>query len=473
MGFETDDWNYLLYYKSLGNNPFPKMLDVWINTAGVYKTMSIYWVGVLSDILGLDYPKFNLVNIFFKIIASISVYPLVLIIFKRHLLAFLATLLYAISWGATGALTYVSRGPDYVAITFLNVFFICYYYAVLRRSKLWLTLSSITLLLSFLFAPIRIYPIVAVILLIEFLINFKLGVRNSIKSSLRRLIALLVPSGILILTGRIHSEVGTPSLTFEKLINGNWDIILEPLSGIGYLLLTNNQYLFLGSMDPHSFKDYLMFLVEKVLLLFVPLTIVLSFLLSKRFWRFFFIILLINLFLDILVYFISVHYLSIPVPKQSGHDLAVYWFQKYSVLLGIYTLVAAFAYLLIWLKENSKNRVLLALFLGPTFAAIFLYGLWVVLGGLNIYGGINRYFQVPALGIALFIAGFLTLIYDKLAKSNLGKVVTIPLILLTLSSIFIISRQEIDLAFNQVSSRNSYLHQSFQNTFMDQRERES
>lgn len=464
VGFETDDWNYLLYYKALGDNPLSKIIEIWVNGMGIYKTMSVYWVGTLFDILGFDYPKFNLLNIFFKFLASVSVYPMVLIIFKRRLLALLATLIYAISWGATGGLTYVSRGADYVAIIFMNLFFICYYFTISKRSKLWLFLSIIAILVSFFFAPIRIYPVVGVVLLTELLLNFKLVSKTVFKFSLQRTLALILPLVALILTSRIHSEVGTPYLTFRKLMDGNWHMMLEPLSGIGYLFLTNKQYLFLGSMDPHNFMEYFTFLMEKVLLLFVPLTIILSLLLAKKFWRFFFVILFTNLFFDILIYFISVHFLSIPKSLQIGYDPAVYWFQKYSVLLGVYSIIIALASLFKWLKEDNKNRVLLALFFGPIFAAIFLYGLWVVLGGLNIYGGINRYFQLPALGIALFIGGLLTLMYDKWSK---GKIVTVPFIAFVLVSIFIISSQEIDLAFNQVSSRNSYLHQSFQNTFMD------
>jgi hypothetical protein len=129
LGFTPDDWRLLFFYQSLGDNPFSKILYVW-SVKGAYTTSQVYYIGILNYFFGLNYQLYQVTNIVIKTIATVSIFPLVLIIFKRRLLAFLTTLLYGASFMGSKSLEYVVKGTDYLAIIPMNIFFIFYYYIV-------------------------------------------------------------------------------------------------------------------------------------------------------------------------------------------------------------------------------------------------------------------------------------------------------------------------------------------------------
>lgn len=463
IGFENDDWSHVLAYKSLGKTPLSKILYVWTTKEGIYYTMLTYYTGILFDVFGFDYPRYDAFNIGLKIIATLSVYPMIVLIFKRRLLAFLATILYAISYDSVGGLTYVNRGIDYIAITIMNLFFICYYFSIIKNSRLWLPLSCITLLASFILSSSRIYPILGVILLIEVVWCLKNGFKNSIKASILRILILFLPVALLIFPAKkiVYVGYGGPVVNLTKIVNGNWDITLLPFAGLGHLFMNGNQPSIITQSNPYTFTGYLSF-ITGFSFIFVVLTAFLKFFLplSKRD---FLVIIFVNFVLQILIYFISTHFLSIPKILWSRGDENIYWIQKYFVFIGVYFTVIAFFYFLKFYMNNLNNRILWAVIMGPIFALIFIAGYWVILG--QAIEGFGRYLQVPALGTSLFLAALLTLFYDK--KLSILKPIKILLILILISFALRNSQKNLDLSFRLGSSRNSYVHKYFQETFIN------
>ncbi|MBI2600872.1 hypothetical protein HYW42_02865, partial [Candidatus Daviesbacteria bacterium] len=85
-GFTPDDWGLLLFYKTLGDNPLSQIPYVW-SVKGAYTTGPIYFIGILNDFFGLNYQAYQITNIVLKTLATLSLFPLILIVFKRKLLA--------------------------------------------------------------------------------------------------------------------------------------------------------------------------------------------------------------------------------------------------------------------------------------------------------------------------------------------------------------------------------------------------
>lgn len=471
-GFALDDWGAVLTIKSLMPIAVDKIFYYsWIYL-GMHHAMQFFYIATLFTLFGFNYPTYNIVNIILKIIATLSIFPLIILIFKRKSLAVLTTIIYAISYSATGALTYVLQGVYYIGIIFMNIFFIFYYGGVTKNSKIQLFLACLSLILAYWFAPGRIYPIFAFILLIEFFLNFRYGFKKMIKGSVIRLTLFYMPILLLMLTGKKdYSQLGTPSQTFQDVANGNWRVILNPLSGLGYLLLPGDYWTIFGNPVILGFGDYFDILMKENFLVLIPLTIILSLIISKNIFKFSFLILAINFIISILIFFVATHHLSIPVNLRVGWDEFSFWKQQYFTLFGVYILtISCVCFWSYWKNKNKVNWPLLAAAIGPVFAFIFLIGMWLILGRvMTFYIGVNRYFPFASLGASLFVAAILVQTFDRASRiSAVAKVIAKAAILLCLFFIFQISSKEIDIGFHGANVRNSYLHQHFQENFMTQ-----
>src|SRR3989344_5614068 len=82
-GFTPDDWGLLFFYKTLGNNPLAQILYVW-SVKGVYTTGPIYFIGILNDFFNFLYQYFQITNIVLKTLATLVLFPLTLVVFKRR-----------------------------------------------------------------------------------------------------------------------------------------------------------------------------------------------------------------------------------------------------------------------------------------------------------------------------------------------------------------------------------------------------
>lgn len=235
-GFESDDWTAILYIKTNPANIFEQFFNLWTKV-GTHHAGQYIYIGTLFNNLGFNYPSYNNVNIILKILATLTIFPLVLLIFKNRTLAFLTTIIHSISYSSTGALTYMLQGVFYLGIIFMNIFFIFYYWAVNKNSKFCILVASLSLALSYVLAAGRIYPIFALILIIETFLLFRFGMKT-LFMSIVRVISFLTPIFILLLIGsRNIPYVDLQTTPLQSVINGNLYLLLLPLSGLGYLFL--------------------------------------------------------------------------------------------------------------------------------------------------------------------------------------------------------------------------------------------
>src|SRR3989344_7298588 len=87
-GFSDVDWGFLFYYKEHKAN-FPNIFENLYQTFlrwGVY-THQQYYIGIQEYFFGLDFQKFQITTHVFKTLATISAYPLFLIIPRNYISA--------------------------------------------------------------------------------------------------------------------------------------------------------------------------------------------------------------------------------------------------------------------------------------------------------------------------------------------------------------------------------------------------
>ncbi len=460
--FDTQDWLYLHIYRSfkfLDSNPFSQLINSWTHI-GLHETSQIYYIGILSELFGFNYQPYQIANILLKTAATLSFFPLILIIFKNKLLAFLSTLLFGINSATAGSLLVIALGEEFLAVTSLNIFLIMYYYAIFKKTKILYFLSSLFFLLTFLMAPPRMFPQLLLVPLVEIYWLFNTRKLQNLKFSIIRVIIYILPVVLISLPAPVSSSdfqfTNYPFILLKDIIDGNWHNLLDPFAGIGWTLLTNDFWKFFGTLELETFKnfrDYLTFLYSGPLLIFGGSTLILSLILSKKPRNFFLLTVGLNFIAGILMFFIANdnyrifesilktdnlgQFIIIRDPNILALDTPSHFiFTKYPTILGIYILIVAFVAFLEW-RKGRENNLLQAVWVGPIFSVIFHFPGWAIQGFLiNDYNSIHRYFLVPAMGISLFLAAILTMLYKRSLKGNLWRTSAVLLISVIIFTLF-------------------------------------
>lgn len=437
----TEDWPFLVLYRSLIPNPLVRLPDIW-TSAGLHTTAQIYYIGILSDFLIFNYQGYQIVNVILKTLATLSLFPLVLIIFRNRLLAYLSTILFGISSATAGSFRWIVKGSEYLAVAMMNIFLIVYYFTIKRNSKRLLILSSILLLITYLLAPPRLFPLLLLVPVIEVYWLLKMGILANFKQSIFRAVILILPVVLISMTAPVSSccpFTSRPLILFRDILNGNWHNLLDPFAGIGWSLLTNDVLKFFGNLEYETFKSfesYLEFIFKGPVLIFASATLILSRILSKKPWKFFVTVFVFNLLSEMLLFFIANNHFNIPKSQVAELSKGQFVTTKFPTLVAIYIFIVAFMSFMNWMKDK-KNKLVLALWVGPTFSVIFLWPTWIIMGPLvNDLTSVHWYFMIPAMGIALFSGAILVLLYERLRFSKLSKafaILTIIGIISTLS----------------------------------------
>ena len=248
----ADDWIWMVYYKSLSHMPLlAKLWYIW-KKVGIHESGYAIYVGLLGEILGMNYQAYNYVNIFFKILSAVTLFPLILIVFKNRLLATITTFIYGITSASTGSLYWMMKGGMYLGITFMNLFLLSYYFAVTKKKIFWLILSSILIFITYISSAVRVYPVFPIIILIEtiwLIFNRSKGdgkflqikVRE-LKTSIIRIVAFFLPVFLVASRAPVspHGFIGRKTvMLLTDIKNGNLHDLLSPLAGIGSSFLPN------------------------------------------------------------------------------------------------------------------------------------------------------------------------------------------------------------------------------------------
>lgn len=445
VGLTPDDWSFILIYRLLGSNPLSKFAEVWVQR-GPYTTVPIYYTGSINSIVGFNYLNLQLVSIFFKTLATLVIFPLVLVISKNKLLAFLSTILFAMSYPSAGPLETAVEPSEYLGMFSMGIFLTVYYKTIKDDSLKWshLGLATILLVLTILLSATRLYPLVAFIPIVEIYLLIKKPKISVLKSSVLRLAVLFSPFIFIFLyyPKVILNYIGTVPTVILKVVEGNWHLILTPLQGVGHSLPFTQNLKFLGIIKTDAFDNYLFFILAGPSVVFGVTIFLLAFLKSKNPWRFFLLTFLINFFLEIFVFFIARHYLAIPSGSRMNFDVS----KIYLTLFGLFIIVLTFMYWVEWEIQGRKNSLFLAIWTGPTVSFIFIALTWVLADiNLSFGGAQDHYLMIPAAGMSVFVAGLLTLTYER------ARIMATPFIFITLIIFYFLNRSLIYSYFDSAN----------------------
>ncbi len=443
--FADIDWGGLLQFKHL-KNPFSleSFLNMW-NRSGVYATQ-YYYLGIQEYFFGLDFYQYNIVAYILKFLSTITAFPLFYIITKRKLIATLGTLIYAYSFTTVAALYTVMTTINYLGITFMNIFLWIYWYLAQKKRTDWRLLISVilTFYLAFFLATERMYPLMPLVIIGEFLyICSQKFSKSSIVLGAKRLLLLFTPVILLIfIRPNIQSDmipffIGNSMGLFQKIFEGNSHLLFTPFASLGSMFLPKEYPLPLGVINLDNLTGYLKFLLGGPLFIFGNIILISGYLLSKNPRKFILVTLTILITLFLASFYIATRRLGIDPSSRIYFDPS---FVMPNALVGMFVLSLACAFFLEWIDRKMKDNLTLCLFMGPAMAFLFIFITWLPADIALVFVGIHRYLTIPAIGVSLLIATAFVLIYEKLYPKNFTRPFALAVFLLPLLMFVIYSK---------------------------------
>lgn len=447
FGFFTDDWLFLSSYRANIINPFLDIYSMW-KAVGSHIFSYSYYQGILYTFFGLDYFAHRLVNLIFKILATLSLYPLILYLSKRKLVAFLATFIYGIHYSTFGLLDGASRGGNFIAIALMNLFLLAYFYIIKKNMFNIFLLFGFAILLftTILFSTTRLFPLLLIVPLIEVL-NFiweKKG--GQIILSIKRLSVLYSPLIFLFIfsPGSITQQLRYSIGLFDKLRDGNWQLFLTPFAALGSTYIPKEFFPLFGNPSYQSFDVYLSFFLFGPLFVYCIIFSLLGLFISRRPLKFIMRSLGLNFMLGIIVYLIANNWLSLNPATKAPVDPGTFLLPA---LIGLFIMSVSLCLFLEWKESEKKDNLLPFLFLAPLFSLIFIFLTWILADINSIFMGVHAYLTIPAIGTSVFLAVILTLIYNKLMLFHFfgrNKVIALSLIIFMLFLYIKLSASSVD-----------------------------
>lgn len=446
IGLTPEDREFILRYKLLGPFPFTKLPQVWLER-GAYTTVPIYYIGVVQSIAGFNYQLIQYIGIFFRFLAILSILPLTMLLFKNASLAAFTTIIFAFSYTTTGALETGVEPSEYLGLFLMNIFLISYYYLNTKflLDFRWLIVISLLLFIAVMASIMRVYPILFLLPLIEFFLFFLIPNKYKFKYLIVKLTIFYLPFIFLKylspLSGSGHFAL--PSI-LSRINEGNWHLLLTPLQGLGFMIPVGKYYSNLGVLDLSSFNTYMAFLLGRPLVIFGFISLILTLVSVKRL-SFFFRVLILNIGLEILTYWIVQQRLSAPAQFRLNFDIP----RLYPILFGLYLFSLMVNYAINWIREGKKNNLLLVLGVGLFFGLFFITLTYFFAGSSLSFGGAqDHYLLIPTMGISLFLGGILSAVYEKISNAKLKFAGGIALIMILLVSYYILNKEMTHNYFN-------------------------
>lgn len=465
-GFTPDDWWPLAHFHFLAEaSLLSKILSVW-KLDGTYTTYQVLYISLLHHFFGFNFEYYQITNHILKMCSALFLYPLITIVFRNRLLAFITSVLYAMAYSPVGTLEIVAKGSDFISICFLSIFLLVYYYVIKNAGKdwKWYIFLSLMLVFTIFLSPIRMYPLLALILIIEAYLCITQRTKGLIIKSIKRILFLFVPYFFVLIfsPNSILKFVHINDLDVLRRISiGNWQLILHPLGSFGSLFLLNDYWKIFGTIQISTFTEYLSYLLITPLIIYLLITSFYLIILSipgKRYLGFLLKVISLNVFFQIIIFFIFKHSEFLPANIKVSYDSA----ELYPVFFAVFILIISLISYGEWIRGKDKNNLILGLWLGPLFAVIFIILTWILSDYIVIFKGVHSYLNVPSIGSSLFIASTIVLLYQRIKRIKvLGKFLA-PLVLLLLIPFFNINKNIIDYSFALSSySMNANEQQNF------------
>lgn len=422
FGFHPDDVYIFTSYIQLGPNPLIKFWDVF-KQMGPHGANPTYYDGILFGFFGFNYFAYQVAIFIFKILATLSIYLLIRIISNNRLLATLSAFVFAIHYGAVGAMEEIARTQDYLVIVALSIFFILYYYLITKKLSgwKWWVIGMVVLLVGFVINPIRAYPVLIFIILAELYFLFTNVTVQGLVTFTKKFLILFSPY---ILVAIISPEtvtgpftINTPTI-YKAIMSGNLQLFLTPITSLGGLFVVGDSYSNIRALSWDNFSIYINYIFGGPLAIFGASSVFLSFIVAKKPIRFFFGVLGVT-FLGMLAFFFIINNrFNIPISLRMHYDPATF---GAPTVLGIYLLSVAFFVWREWKKGGSRESSIFNIWVGIIFTFLFWLFTWIFADPVTIPTGINGWATVPSIGASLAIAGVISAAYSKLKSLKIIK----------------------------------------------------
>lgn len=362
---------------------------------------------------------------FFKSLAILSTYPLYLFLSGSNLIAFISSLMFAISYSSAGSLEPLVVGGDYIGIIVLSAFLNIYFRMVKKKfySKIkYYLLGLIFLILSLSIATTRTYPVILIILATEIFVLIRNSSTQSFVLVLKRAGFFLLPITLAIIT--------KPELIIERMqgiypwvdkyyiSEGMHELLLVPFLAFASTILPVKVW-------PSS-----------PLIILFPLTIIMGLLLSKKPWRF--------ILITSLVWIIGLLIINWLWSTSSTHNFEDIHTKS---IIGFYILGLAFSFFIEWLY--NKNALYTGLFLGPLLSFIFIFSIWLgTYERVLVFTNIHRYLTHSSIFISFFLGSLIVVLYNRFKDSKKLKFAAfLPFLIIPI--FFNISQKEIKSFYDE------------------------
>lgn len=103
QGLTNEDYVGLYAVRVSKDTIFSSPVSYWMKV-GIHDATHNLYIAFLDLLFGENYNMYLYTSIFIKIVATLLLYPLILLLTKNKLLAFISTFLYGISYSSAGAL---------------------------------------------------------------------------------------------------------------------------------------------------------------------------------------------------------------------------------------------------------------------------------------------------------------------------------------------------------------------------------
>ncbi len=421
-GFSDVDWGFLSNYKMQNDPLLPTNFIKNFKEIGVY-AHQIYYIGIQGIFFDLKYELFQFTTHIFKTIATLALYPSILLLSGNYLVAFISVILFAFSYPAVGTMYTVVTSSDYTAVISMAIFFWLYIYIIKNEKKnlIWLCMLTSIFILTLFLSTERMYPLVFFIILIELVVYSFNRFKRNLQNSFKRLSILLFPVFVGVMlnpasAGNFLSAHGPELVT--RISSGEWHWALTPAITLGSTILPHNYWKYFGIVDITNLTNFIYFFINP-LIIFSLTSLICGILIFPKPLRFF----LENLFLIVMFSFIT----FIVGTHSVTH------FDKVNVipaLIGFYLLSFSIASFRQWLI--NKDNLYIGLFISPILAYLYIILTWVAVETALIFIAPHRYLTVPGILISFFLGSLFVLIIRRIWRSNnLTKpFVFIPIILL-------------------------------------------
>ncbi|MCL4415490.1 MAG: hypothetical protein M1365_02130 [Actinobacteria bacterium] len=432
-GFADVDWKILLEFKEiymLPMSPIDQFLKLWQHL-GIY-TYQAYYIGLIERFFGIDYKNFQIITHIFKVMATLSIFPVILFATRSKMAAALTTIIYAVSYSVVGVMYTVSTSGLFVAIPVMSLFLVWYWRLINKGKNTFLeVLIGVFLFFSvLLLAADRMYPLAPSLFLMEFFYWFKNGYSKKVFFEiLKRLSVFAIAFGAVFLFSRSDYTGffgGNTRDTYNRLILGDWQVLIKPLTSFGSLFFPREYWKYFGKPNIDSFFSYIGFIISGLLFFFVTLSIFFSVFFSKRKRRFILITLITTFLFSILIYILSAHKSGISESLKSQFDIATI----VPALIGSFVISLTFALFKEWMDSGKKDNLIISMIGGVAVSMIFILLTWFAADHILVFTGVHRYLAIPAIGSSLFIAGAITAAFKKLYASRLRQISYLALLLL-------------------------------------------